>query len=176
MEEKETNIYEIKKAQIKESLCLISYELLSDPIRGDIIKHKGVHYVHTDLEEAFKRLNVFLAHIDEAYKGFSTNKTTITELENKEQTEKYTVVGFSITGKEESRSVILTGVKEVEYGYIKFDTPKIMIEGGNYFYLEEISERINNAINEVIAYLGGKKAPEPVQSSIDFDEMDLDVF
>lgn len=149
---------EIKGATITDALCNYSYELLKGPTKGDTLSRKGAHIVHDDLQITFSNLNVFLAHLDDAYTG-NTNVTPLSELEEDVDTEKYYVTGFKISGVEENKSVILQGWKEVTNGVIKFDTPKIKYSSA-YLYLSNLKERVQNAIDEVENYMGGKRAPE----------------
>ena len=124
MEELSNKEVEIKGATINDALCSYSYELLKGPTKGDTLNRKGAHIVHDDLQITFNKLDVFLAHLDDAYTG-NTNTTPLSELESEVETEKYYVTGFKISGVEENKSVILQGWKEVDNGIIKFETPKI---------------------------------------------------
>lgn len=163
---------EIKGATIKDALCNYSYELLKGPTKGDTLKHTGAHIIHDDLQETFDRLDVFLAHLDDAYTG-NTNTTLLSDLEQEIETEKYNVTGFEISGVEENRSVILKGWKEVSNGVIEFKTPKIKYSSA-YLYLSDLKERVQQAINEVEEYRNGKTAPQddPNQMHMDFASED----
>lgn len=92
---------------------------MKGPTKGDTLNRKGAHIVHDDLQITFNKLDVFLAHLDDAYTG-NTNTTPLSELESEVETEKYYVTGFKISGVEENKSVILQGWKEVDNGIIKF--------------------------------------------------------
>lgn len=163
---------EIKGATINDALCSYSYELLKGPTKGDTLNRKGAHIVHDDLQITFNKLDVFLAHLDDAYTG-NTNTTPLSELESEVETEKYYVTGFKISGVEENKSVILQGWKEVDNGIIKFETPKIKYSSA-YLYLSNLKERVQNAIDEVEEYMGGKTAPQddPDQVQMSFEEED----
>jgi len=163
---------EIKGATINDALCNYSYELLKGKTKGDTLSRKGAHIVHDDLQITFDNLNVFLAHLDDAYTG-NKNTTPLKELEQESETEKYYVTGFSISGVEENRAVILSGWKEVSEGVIKFQSPKVKYSG-SYLYLSELKERVQNAIDEVEKYMGGKTAPQedPNQVHMDFASED----
>jgi hypothetical protein len=149
---------EIKGAAIKDALCDYDYELLKGPTRGDVLKHKGVHIIHDDLQTKFENMNVFFAHLDDAYTG-NKNSTTIEELEQEVETENYSVTGFKVSGVEENKSVILVGFKQVSHGSIKFETPKVKLNG-NYLYLYQLKTRLYDLIDEVEAYRTGKTAPQ----------------
>ena len=150
---------EIKGATLKDSFCSYSYELLKGPTKGDTLTHNGVHIIHDDLQEAFEKMNVFMANLDDAFPE-TKNTTTFEELEAQDEiTEKYTVTGFKISGVEENRSVVLLGYKEVTRGIIKFETPKEKLNG-NYLYLHQLKTRLFDLIDEVENYRSGKTAPQ----------------
>jgi hypothetical protein len=163
---------EIKGAAINDALCSYSYELLLGKTKGDTLSHKGAHIIHDDLQIKFDRLNVFLAHLDDAYTG-NSNVTSLVDLEQEVETEKYYVTGFKISGVEENRAVVLLGWKEVKEGIIKFETPKIKYSG-TYLYLSDLKARVQDAIDEVEEYRNGKTAPQddPNQVHMDFASED----
>lgn len=163
---------EIRGASIKDGLCDYSYELLKGPTKGDVLSHKGVHVIHDHLQEAFEKMNVFFADLDDAYTGFK-DSATIDDLESEIETENYSVTGFKISGVEENKSVILIGFKQVRNGSIKFETPKVKLDG-NYNYLHQFKTRLYDLINEVEGYRNGKTAPEddPNQTHMSFEEED----
>lgn len=163
---------EIKGAAINDALCNYSYELLIGKTKGDTLSRKGAHIIHDDLQITFDKLDVFLAHLDDAYTG-NKNTTSLSELEQESETEKYYVTGFKISGVEENRAVTLSGWKEVSEGIIKFETPKIKYTSA-YLYLSELKERVQEAIDEVERYMNGKTAPQddPNQVHMDFASED----
>ena len=166
---------EIKSAKMNDQLCTYSYEHLQGKTKGDIITRKGVHVVHDDMISQFDTLDVFLAHIEGAFKD-ANNKTSLEELEAEELLSLYKVTGFKLSGKEENKSIILVGYKEVQHGTINFETPKIKLEGSAYLYIEELTERLFSTIEEVESYMDGKSAPQPEQIVMSFeheDAMDL---
>ena len=163
---------EIRGAAIKDALCDYTYELLKGPTKGDVLSHKGVHIIHDDLQGAFERMNVFFAHLDDAYTGHK-DSSTIEDLEEEIETENYSVTGFKISGVEENKSVILIGFKQVRAGSIKFETPKVKLDG-NYHYLHQLKTRLYDLIDEVEKYRNGKAAPQddPNQTHMTFAEED----
>lgn len=163
---------EIKSANISDALCNYSYELLKGKTKGDTLQRKGAHIVHDDLQIKFDRLNVFLAHLDDAYTG-NKNTTPLSELEAEVETEKYYVTGFKVSGVEENKSIILQGWKDVLNGIIKFEAPKIKFSSA-YLYLSDLKERVQEAIEEVEQYMNGKTAPQddPNQVVMSFSEED----
>lgn len=161
---------EIKSASLKDALCNYSYELLTGKTKGDGLSRKGTHIVHEDLENAFSKFDVFLAHLDDAYTG-NDNATELSFLQDEAETENYSVSAFKISGVEENRALILCGVKYVTNGSISFDSPKVKLNG-NYLYLTQLIESLDNAIKEVEYYMNGKSAPQPEQIHMDFASED----
>ncbi|WP_077417947.1 hypothetical protein [Chryseobacterium sp. JV274] len=165
---------EIKSAVLKDMSCNYSYELLHGLTKGDELARKGVHIVHDDMFEAFKQLDVFLAHIDGVF-HWANNQTHIDDLEEHEDLEKFNVSSFKITGTDENKSVILSGSKETSIGTITFSTPKVKIgDNGTYLYIQELKDRLDVVIEQVEAYMNGKTAPQYEQLSMDFDAPDND--
>lgn len=173
-EELDLKPLEIRNALIKESSCNYGYELLTGKTKGDVVNRKGAHLIHEDLQEAFKTLDVFIAHIDGAFVSFANNQTPIQELEEKEELEKYNVFGFKFSGSEENKSVIFQGEKYTPHGTISFNTPKIKLENTTYLYVEELQARLNNCIEEVELYMDGKAAPQLEQVVMTFAQEDDD--
>jgi len=161
---------EIKSASLKDALCSYSYELLTGKTKGDGLSRKGMHIVHEDLEHAFSKFNVFLAHLDDAFTG-NDNSTELSFLENEVETQSYFVTSFKITGVEENKSLILSGGKNVSNGLISFDAPKIKLNG-NYLYLTQLTDYLNSVIEEVELYMDGKSAPQPEQMHMTFEDED----
>jgi hypothetical protein len=173
IEEKEL---EIISASIKDELCNYGYELLTGRNSGDKIPtRKGAHFIHEDLQEAFKNMDVFLAHIDGVFNSWANNQTHISELEEKEDLENYHVSSIKITGQEENKAVIIGGTKHTVHGDISFQTPKIKYNG-SYLYIEELEVRLTTLISEVEQYMDGKRAPEYEQLDMGFDEPSDDDF
>lgn len=163
---------EIRSAAIKDALCDYSYELLKGPTKGDVLSHKGVHIIHDDLQTKFENLNVFFAHLDDAYTG-NDNTTKLEDLEQEIETDNYSVTAFKVSGVQENRSLILIGYKQVTAGVIKFETPKVNLNG-NYLYLHPLKVKLYDLIDEVEMYLNGKTAPQedPDQVVMTFSEED----
>jgi hypothetical protein len=161
---------EIKSASLKDALCSYSYELLTGKTKGDGLSRNGKHIIHEDLQIAFDKFDVFLAHLDDAFTG-NDNATELSFLQEEPETEKYYVNSFSIAGVEENRSLVLSGYKEVTNGIIKFSTPKVKLNG-NYLYLSQLTDCLDNAIKEVEYYMNGKSAPQPEQIHMDFASED----
>lgn len=165
---------EIRGAALKDALCSYSYELLKGPTKGDTLGHNGAHIIHDDLQLAFEKMNVFFAHLDDAYTG-NDNSTKLEDLEQEPETENYSVTAFKVSGVQENRSLILVGYKQVNHGVIKFETPKVNLTG-NYLYLHPLKVKLYELIYEVEEYRNGKTAPQddPDQVVMTFEEEDDD--
>lgn len=161
---------EIKSASLRDALCTYSYELLTGKTKGDGLSRNGKHIIHEDLQIAFDKFDVFLAHLDDAFTG-NDNATELSFLKEETETESYYVNSFSISGVEENRSLVLSGYKEVSNGVIKFSAPKVKLNG-SYLYLTQLTECLDNAIREVEFYMNGKSAPQPEQMHMDFASED----
>jgi len=161
---------EIKSASLKDALCNYSYELLVGKMKGDGLSRKGTHIVHEDLQDAFSKFDVFLAHLDDAFTG-NDNATELSFLEGEPETKSYFVSSFKITGVEENKALIISGTKDVTNGTISFDAPKVKLNG-NYLYLTQLTDCLDNVIKEVEFYMNGKVAPQPEQMHMDFASED----
>lgn len=176
---------EIISASIKDELCNYGYELLTGRNSGDKIPtRKGAHFIHEDLKEAFKNLDVILAHIDGVFNSWANNQTHISDLEdkvdekdldNKLFVDSYHVSSFKITGQEESKAVVIGGTKNTVHGDISFCTPKIKLNS-SYLYIDDLNVRLATLIDEVEQYMDGKRAPEFEQLGMEFDEPSDDDF
>lgn len=164
MEEKN---FEIKSSKIVDLYLHYSYTIKDGVNQGDLVNRKGANPIHEDLSKAFSTLDVFLAHIDEAY-HWADNQTPIEELDQDIVTEGYAVTGFKLVGSEENQSVILIGTKNTTYGVIDIVTPKIKLENSIYLYVKPLEERLNSVITEVELYHNGKIAPKYEQQEMKF--------
>lgn len=156
----------ITAASIKEGLCNYSYEIKTGPGAGDKVARKGSSVVHDDLPDAFLRLKVHLAIVDDAFTNIE--EISIDELEADEEiTGRFFVTGFKVQGVDENEGIILIGEKYVRVGSIGLETPKI---SKSYTFFEELKEAIENAKYEVELYMNGKNAPKFEQGSFGFSE------
>lgn len=85
LKEKEVHI---KSALLKDDFCNYTYEQKSGVTAGDGCKREGSNIVHDDLKEAFKKLNVHLAFIDDAFINAGHHVNDIEEWNESEITEK----------------------------------------------------------------------------------------
>jgi hypothetical protein len=98
-----------------------------------------------------------MACIDMVFSDSETEFDDINQVENNEFTARYSVSGFSLSGGEDNLSVILSGVKLVSHGRIKFKTPKIeLTENSSYHWHEDLKHCIDVLKKEVQLYHEGK--------------------
>lgn len=160
----------IKEASIKDDYCTYSYELMQGVCKGDIISgRKGAGIVHNDMTDAFEKLNVHLAVIDDAFNYSKIEIEDIDKFHGHELAGLFHVTGFKIRGNDEKESVILVGTKFIKTGgYISLETPRIKFDSG-YPFKNELREAVYKCCDEVEQYMNGKVAPTFEQTEIDFE-------
>lgn len=160
----------IKEASIKDDYCTYSYELLQGVCAGDVISgRKGAGIVHNDMTEAFEKLNVHLAVIDDAFSYSKIEIEDIDRFHGHELTGLFRVTGFKIRGNDDKESVILVGTKFIKTGgYISLETPRIKFDSG-YPFKNELREAIYKCVDEVEKYMNGKVAPSFEQTELEFE-------
>lgn len=119
----------IKEAKIKDDFCLYKYEEATGKSIGFIHKVDGKGVIDDDMRNAFARLNVHLAFIDDVFKHSGTAIEDIDKMHNDELTLLYTCTGFKINGGDENESIILIGTKYLSAGArMEIETPRIAID------------------------------------------------
>ncbi len=165
---------EIKGAVLKDGFCKYSYQLMMGPTEGDILERKGAHVVHDDMTDAFEKLKVHCAVIDDVFKHSKNEIENIEDMQEHELTELFFVSAFKIGGSEESKSVIISGTKWVsEGGTIPWESPKIKFDG-SYKWKEDLKECVDKCILEVEAYMNGKSQPQAEQGTLQFEASEND--
>lgn len=149
--------FSIVDASLKDDFCTYKYEVTTEPGRGDRHTVNGSGIVKDELKEAFKKLNVHLAHIDDAFKHRKKVPTSIMELMEDEQAGLYEVTGFTLKGGSTNGAVILAGSKYVSVGgRISINTPKVMLDNlSGYPFYEELKEAIEECREQVALYKEG---------------------
>ena len=168
----------IKGATIKDGFCHYSFEPLKGFAKGDQVNVKGAALVHADMSKALNKLNVHLAHIDDAFKAAEIEIDDIDEFHKHDLTDLFLVNGFKIKGSTEDEKVILIGSKYVSAGgRIDLETPPILIaEFSPYKWWNELKAAVDKVRQEVEAYMHGKCTPveeeeeaaDPKQTKIQF--------
>ncbi|HEY8690550.1 MAG TPA: hypothetical protein VIM07_15040 [Chitinophagaceae bacterium] len=160
---------EIKEAAIKDDYCNYSYELMQGVGEGDIIGRKGAAVVHNDMLDAFEKLNVHLAVIDDAFRYSHIEIEDIDMMHSSELAGLFKVTGLKLRGNADNESVILVGTKFIKTGgYISLETPRIKFDSG-YPFKNELHEAVYKCCDEVEQYMNGKIAPTFEQTEIDFE-------
>lgn len=169
LEKEQGRSVEIREARIKDDFCLYQYEEASGKTIG--FKHKvdGKGIIEDDLRNAFARLNVHMAFIDDIFTHSRIKVEDIDTLHNDELTMLYTCTGFKIQGGEENESIILTGNKYLSGGArMEITTPKIAIDSlSSYKWHNELKTEADKCREEVALYHYGKFTPVQVEEDED---------
>lgn len=171
---------EIREALIKDDFCNYKYEIVSGKAIGFTHGVVGKGVIEDDMRNAFARLNVHLAVIDDVYKHSGVQIGDIDSMHNDELALLYTVTGIKIKGGEENEAVILIGNKYLSSGArMELESPKIAIDSlSSYTWHNELREAVRMVREEVALYHFGKYTPvkveepeeDPKQSKIGFDK------
>lgn len=148
---------------IKDDFC--SYEC-------EIFGKKGISFPHKingkdrgiikdDMKEAFGKLRVHLAVIDDVFHYSKIEVTNIDDMHNHDLTQLYNVTEFKVKGGDENESVILIGNKRTSQGHrIEIEGPKIPIDNlSSYQWYNELKDAVNECRMEVKLYHEGKFIP-----------------
>jgi hypothetical protein len=170
------NPIEYTVASIKDDFCNFSYKIIEGIGAGMThdVKGKG-HIISMDLKIIFSRLNIHLAILDNAFKLANETITDLETMHGHGFAHDYIVTGFKISGTTEDEKVVLSGWKYVQYGIIKFDSPKVTLVGeGGYEWKQQLRDTLDKCREEVRLYHNGKytelevadQAPDPAQPSL----------
>lgn len=160
----------IQKAKIFDGNFLsITYSKLSPD--GTHSEHPGEmypeRYMHKDLRSKFKALAI---HMALAMGYISKDQIKNIKRYAKELVESFTVTGVSIKAGE---GVVITGHKKTEFKAVaNFNTPFTRFgedESAAYSFVDDLQEKLDELVEEVILYLEGTKVGENPQGELDFD-------
>lgn len=155
------------KASIKDDLCNYDYEVIQGVGLGFSHKVKGKGIIEDDMKNAFAKLNVHLAAIDDIFIHTNNEFQNIQDVNNHELTFLYNVIGIEVKGGEENESVILTGNKYLRAASgsrMDLVSPKIPIDNlSSYKWYEDLKEAVDNCRREVALYHYGKFTEVEVQ-------------
>jgi hypothetical protein len=152
----------IAGAVIKDGYCNYSYDVTKGIGLGDTHAVKGQGIVHDDMPDAFQKLNVHLACIDDVFKHSDVDFTSIRKVENNPLTTLYVVNGFKVSGSDDRESVVLEGEKQINCSgnRIALKTPKIPMDSlSSYKWYNELKEAVDECRKEVELYMNGKCTP-----------------
>jgi hypothetical protein len=160
----------IKSARIVDGFCNYSYEHKAGVTAGDECKRDGASVIHDDLRNAFSRLAVHFAALDDAFIVRGHHVQEIDEWRDSEiVNEGYFATGFKLQGSGDNETIIITGGKNVKHGSVEFPMPKIYFNG-TYQFIDDLRADIDDCIHEVYLYLHGKSAPKMVQTEMELPE------
>ncbi|HRO18536.1 MAG TPA: hypothetical protein PLU07_10115 [Ferruginibacter sp.] len=172
--------FKITEASIKDDFCNYKYEVTEKIGMGDKHDVKGQGIVKDSLKDAFAKLHVHLAHIDDAFKNSGTDVEDIDRMHGHDLTFLYCVTGFKVKGSDDDMAVILSGSKHVSVGgRIHIETPKVVLDNlSGYKWYNELKDAVTNCQEEVAMYREGNYIPveessdtaDPAQSKMDFGE------
>lgn len=152
--------YSIRSADLKDGICNYSYEMTQGIGLGDVHNVKGTNLVKRDMKDAFSKLNVHLAFIDDAFKYREIEIEDIDRYHNHELTGNFEVTGFKIKGGEDDESIVLVGTKYIGSaggGRMEITTPKIALDSlSSYKWYNELKDAADKAREEVALYKEGK--------------------
>lgn len=169
--------FRITKAKIKDDFCNYDYTITSGVGAGDSHGVKGRGIVERDMHEAFSKLNVHLAVIDDAFLRSDIEIEDINSLHGHDLTILYSVNGIMFKGHKDAESVVLMGTKYVTCasGRIELESPLIPLDNlSSYKFYNELKQAAENARKEVALYKEGKYTTEEEPSkNIDDNQKSL---
>jgi len=171
LERRQNKDYDIIGATLKDDFCNYTVRTNTGQMEGEEGTFKGPLIISDDLRNAFNRLKVHLAVIDDAFNLSLTEINNIDEEHNHEFTHHYDVSGFKIKGADENIQVSLIGSKHLNtvLGRMACVTPNILLAAGtDYKWYNELLTEIENCQKEVALYKEGKgMRPDNGQSKED---------
>lgn len=167
---------EIQQATMRDDLCNYTFKVLQGIGKKDVHNVKGANIVKPELQEAFQRMNVHLAVIDDVFKNNHIEIDNIDNLHNHALTALYHVNGFKIKGSKENEAIILMGVKFVGAGNgrIEFETPpQYLGKLSGYNWYNELKECADTVREEVEKYKNGNYTE--IEEEVVVDEQQLTI-
>lgn len=151
--------YDIMGAQLKDGYCNYDVKVVLGQMNGERSTVNGPLIVSQDLREAFRRLNVHLAIIDQAFAHAKEDVQNIAGARPHELVYEYMVDAIKIKGADERIKVSIAGTKALSTvsGRMKCETPYILLDAGtDYKWYNELLEDVENLRREVELYREGK--------------------
>lgn len=160
--ETEEREVEILSASLKDDFCNYSYEVKKGIGVGDTHSVKGKGIIDDDLRDAFVKLNVHLAVVDDVFKHAGIEVDRVNKHRGDELATNYTVTGIKIKGEDENLSVELTGTKFVSSagGQMELSSPRIPLDNSSsYKHHKDLKTCVEKVAEEVKLYMNGKYTP-----------------
>lgn len=151
---------EITKAVLRDGFCDYTYQVNHGSDKGDKHNVKGTGLIMDDLRNAFDKLKVHLAVMDEGFKSRNIEVENIDNFHDDEITDMYRVDSIEFKGSSEDESVIITGTKytSVIGEHLEVKTPKVRIsENAFYKWKNELKTIADEIRMEVELYKNGKR-------------------
>ena len=151
--------YLISQASVKDDFCNYMYVVKQGIGNNDEHSVTGSKMVTDDLIQAFGKLNVHLACIDDVFKHCAIDIDDIDKFHADEKTSMYSVTGIQIKGSDENESVVLIGNKYVSCSgsRIELKSPRIPLDNlSSYTWYNELRDAVENVRKEVSMYKEGK--------------------
>ena len=154
--------YVIVSAKLNDGKCDFSTRTQIGVHTGEVATIKGVGIYYDSLPDAFRKFNVHLAVIDEAYKHSGIEIDDIDKFHTDDLALSYTVDAFKIKGEGDSETITLIGTKYTSLGSIGIETPKIALDSlSGYKWYNELKSASDEARREVAEYKEGNfEVPE----------------
>ncbi|HRO18748.1 MAG TPA: hypothetical protein PLU07_11180 [Ferruginibacter sp.] len=177
--------FKITEASIKDDFCNYKYEVTEKIGMGDKHDVKGQGIVKDSLKDAFAKLHVHLAHIDDAFRNSGVEVEDIDMMHGHDLTFLYCVTGFKVKGSDDDMAVIISGSKHVSVGgRIHIETPKVVLDNlSGYKWYDELKDAVIECQEEVAQYREGNYIPvddatdevDPAQTKLNFGDSETKV-
>lgn len=152
----------IVKAAIKDGYCNYVYKEQTGVNAGDKHAVTGQGLVHADMMNAFGKLNVHLAMIDDAFLVSGIDVKSIHDFHDHALTGNYDVDSFEVIGSDDTEKCVIKGTKFSKHTHDRMTagSPKIgLAENSSHAYASDLKEAIELCRYEVELYKQGKHAP-----------------
>lgn len=162
--------YEILSAKLSDGKCEYEYEITQGTGLGDKHKVKGEGIFMDSLQEAFNKLNVHLAAIDDVFKHSGIEVVNINQHHTDELATNYVISSFAIKGSKENEAVVMVGSKYVGSvgGRMEIKTPRITVDNlSSYKWHAELKAALDLCREEVVLYKEGNcTVPDTAEEEI----------
>jgi hypothetical protein len=166
--------YSITDATIKDGFCNYTYEIIHGVGALDSHKVGGKNLFRDDLQNAFNKLRVHLAVVDNAFQLSKIDIEDIDQFHMDNITLGYEVSGIKIKGLGDNEAVIITGNKYLgPLGRMDLESPRISMEElSGYKWHNELRDAVALIREEVSLYKEGYYTPTEIEEPED-DENQL---
>ena len=173
---KQEKDYVITQANLVDGMVNYTYEIKSGVGTGNVHKVKGKGLYKDDLTEAFHKLAVHLAAVDDIFRHASV-EGSLSHLRKHELSKKYMVDGIVIKGEEDQKLVVLIGTKDIQCSGDRMDlkTPSIPLDKlSSYDFKTDLNNAIETVLEEVELYHEGKCDMPEQEEQKDANQLGID--